>query len=105
MARDLVNGYIIACFNEGDPLDSAPAALPKGTGWEWVLPSPAIEVATLIRHLREEKGLSQQEAARLIGVPYTSYQRWEHPKKCNATMRTLSRIAEAFGRRLEVVFR
>lgn len=46
-----------------------------------------------------------RQAAEKIGVTFSTYQRWEDPKRCNPTVGTLERVAEAFGRRLEVAFR
>ena len=54
--------------------------------------------------MRQEAGLSQAEAARRIGVAQSTYSRWEHPEKCNATVETIERIARAFGRRVEISF-
>jgi hypothetical protein len=39
-----------------------------------------------------------------MGVSFSTYQRWEDPEKCNATVSTLERVARAFGRVLEVSF-
>ena len=86
------------------PID-VPSPLPEGPGWEWVWPDPQVEVAFLIRDLRQRHGLTQKQAASLLEIPYTTYQRWENPDKCNATLKTLDRIAKAFGYDLEVAFR
>jgi antitoxin HicB len=103
MAREALTGCLLAKQDMGAPLD-APSALPAEDGWELVAPEATVEVALLVRKMRCDKSLTQQQAAALIGVPYTSYQRWEDPDKCNATIKTLERIARAFGAHLHVAF-
>lgn len=63
------------------------------------------KVAEMIRAERKAAGMTMRQAAEKIGVTFSTYQRWEDPKRCNATVATLERVAEAFGRRLEVAFR
>ena len=103
-ARDALTGCLLAKFDMRVPYDT-PGDLPGGSEWEWVYPEPAVEVAFLVRTMRQDRHLTQKQAAELVGVPYTTYQRWENPEKCNATLKTLARIAEAFGHELEVSFR
>lgn len=104
MANDLLSGFLGHQAKKGEDM-TPPDSLPDGDGWEWISPEPHVEVAIMIRHLRQEMGLSQKEAAHRLGIPYTSYQRWENPAKCNVTLRTLERVAQAFGRGLEIAFR
>lgn len=102
-AREVLTGYLKLCFNRRLPLHP-PVPMPRGKGWEWVYPRVEAETAYRIRQLREEAGLSQEEAAQRLGISYTTYKRWEHPDQCNATLKTLERLADTFGRRLDVVF-
>lgn len=63
------------------------------------------EVAVAIRRLREEVGLTQEQLGGLIGVSQPFIARLERGKDPRAPQfDTLSRIATALGRRLEVVF-
>ena len=103
-AREALTLFLEASVARGWELPP-PRPLPRGEGWENVEPEPTAEVALLIRRLRIQMGLTQMEAAERIGVPATTYSRWEHPAKCNATIKTLDRVAHAFGRVLEVSFR
>lgn len=104
MAREALTLMVEDRFEEGRPLPE-PAPVPEGDGWEWVYPDPQVVLAYQIRRLRELKGLTQQQAAERMGIDYATYKRWEHPRKCNATIKTLDRIARVFGRRLDVAFR
>ncbi|MEW6279607.1 MAG: type II toxin-antitoxin system HicB family antitoxin [Candidatus Eremiobacterota bacterium] len=101
MASEALTEYLQAVGADAED----PGSLPTEQGWELIRPAPQVEVAFQVRRLRNDLGLSQQEAAARIGVAYTSYQRWEDPEHCNATVKTLDRIARAFGRQLEVTFR
>jgi transcriptional regulator with XRE-family HTH domain len=58
----------------------------------------------MVRSERQKAGLTMQQAAARMGVSFSTYQRWEDPEKCNATVSTLERVARAFGRVLEVSF-
>jgi len=104
MARDALTGCLLAKHDMRAPIDE-PGPLPEGPEWEWVYPEPQVEVALLIRNLRQRNNMTQKQAAALLDIPYTTYQRWENPDKCNATLKTLDRIARAFGCDLDVSFR
>lgn len=73
-------------------------------GEEIVYPDFPIALALTIRKLRKASGLSQTEAARRVGVSQAIWSRWEDPSRCNATAETIAKIAQAFGRRVEMSF-
>ncbi len=104
-AIEALTVYLEGSFERGFELDPLSRRLPAGEGWQWVHPETAVEVPLLVRRLRKKAGLTQKEAADRLGVPYTTWQKWEHPEKCNATLKTLDRIAQVFGYELEVTFR
>lgn len=54
------------------------------------------ELGKCIRAARVEAGLSQEEAATLAGIDYKRWQRLEQGT-VNATVRTLTRVAEALS--------
>ncbi len=62
--------------------------------------SPHIVIAWDIRKIRGDR--SQSEIASRLGLSYQAYQRLENPAKGNPTVKTLERVARAFGKRLEV---
>lgn len=103
-AREALTLYLEASFERGWELPEPELLTRSEDGWELVEPEPTAEVALLIRRLRHQVGLTQLQAAERIGVPATTYSRWEHPARCNATIKTLDRVAEAFGRRVEIRF-
>lgn len=104
MAQDALTGCLMVKLGMSEPLDGS-SSLRDEPGWEWVSPAPNIEVALAIRELRQQKKMTQEQAARFLRVPYASFQRWEDPEKSNATVRTLWKVARAFGKRLEIGFR
>jgi len=105
MARDAVTGMLLAAMDLGQEPDAPTVGdLPLGEEWEWVYPDIRIEVALAIRWERKKAGLTMQDSARRSGVALGTYQKWEDPEKCNATLKTLDRIAQAFGHDLEVSF-
>lgn len=105
MASDLLDGYVLSKLEMSSPLETPPVSLPRGKGWEWVSPGSQVSVALLIREAREQARLTQAEAAKLMGVAPSTYNRWEQPGRCNATLLTLEKIARVLGRHLEVQLR
>ncbi|MDR1362884.1 MAG: type II toxin-antitoxin system HicB family antitoxin [Spirochaetaceae bacterium] len=60
-----------------------------------------IALSLRLRELRGEQ--SQTDIARKLGISYQAYQRLENPRKSNPTIKTLEKIARAFGRELNIV--
>lgn len=59
-------------------------------------------LAHRIAELREKRGLSQAELAKLVGTTQSSIARLENPNYQNYPIKTLERIAEALGVRLVI---
>jgi antitoxin HicB len=59
-----------------------------------------IAIAVRLRELRADR--TQSEIAEKLGLSYQAYQRLENPRKSNPTIKTLEKIANAFGRELSV---
>ena len=59
-------------------------------------------LAHRIAELREKRGLSQAELAKLVGTTQSSIARLENSNYQNYSIKTLERIAEALGVRLVV---
>lgn len=103
MVLDLIATHLELRIDDSQGLiDDTGKKLPKGC--EWVPLPSTMEVALRIRQMRKEAGLSVREAAEAMGVKAGTYQRWENPAKCNAKVETLEKVAEAFGKRLELAF-
>jgi transcriptional regulator with XRE-family HTH domain len=77
------------------PLEAAPEA-------DRVDPLAA-DVARAVRELRLAKGLSERAAARLLGTSQTQLRRMEDPRYL-PSLRSLARLAAAYGHRLRIEF-
>jgi|SRR4051812_26631327 antitoxin HicB len=76
-----------------------PSKTPKGRYIVAVSVDSNVAFAMLLRQTRLKVGLTQQKAAKLLGMPNTSsYQRLERAKTANPELRTLKRITQVFPR-------
>ena len=57
----------------------------------------AKRLAKYLKALREERGLTQEEAARLCKMEYKYYQRYEGSKPRDMRLSTLEKIAKGFS--------
>ena len=68
-------------------------------------PDPlAADVAAAVAALRRHAGLSERAAARRLGTSQTQLRRMEDPRYL-PSLRSLARLAAAFGHRLTIEFR
>jgi predicted RNase H-like HicB family nuclease len=61
-----------------------------------------ISIAIQLRNIRGNQ--TMREVAEKIGFKYQAYQRLENPKGVSPTLKTLEKIAAAYGRELNVQF-
>jgi len=97
-AAEALNGVLESDVSHGFPLPEA--ATGPGEGFHPVEVEPHILIAWELRKLRGEH--PQSEVAAKLGLSYQAYQRLENPAKGNPTVKTLQRVAKAFGKRLEI---
>jgi len=64
----------------------------------------ALKLAMKIAELREKKGLSQQQLAKLMGTSQQAISRIESGEYEGFTLKTLEKIAEATGMRVKIEF-
>ena len=64
----------------------------------------ALKLAIKIAKLRDQKGLSQQELAKLMGTSQQAISRIESGEYEGFTLKTLEKIAEATGMRVKIDF-
>ena len=64
----------------------------------------ALKLAIKIAELRDQKGLSQQELAKLMGTSQQAISRIESGEYEGFTLKTLEKIAEATGMRIKIEF-
>jgi len=64
----------------------------------------ALNLAMKIAKLRQKKGLSQQQLAKLMGTSQQAISRLESGEYEGFTLKTLEKIAEATGTRVKIEF-
>jgi DNA-binding XRE family transcriptional regulator len=64
----------------------------------------ALKLAMKIAKLREKKGLSQQQLAKLMGTSQQAISRIESGEYEGFTLKTLEKIADATGTRVKIEF-
>jgi len=64
----------------------------------------ALKLALKIARLREKKGLSQQQMAKLMGTSQQAISRIESGEYEGFTLKTLEKIAEATGTKVKIEF-
>ena len=97
-AAEALNGVLESDISHGFPLPEVGAGPHKGL--HAVEVEPHILVAWELRKLRGDR--PQSEIADRLGLSYQAYQRLENPSKANPSVKTLQRVAKAFGKRLKI---
>jgi antitoxin HicB len=95
MAKEALDGCLASDVSHGNAIP--PPAYKDGCP---ITVTGHIAIALRLRELRGER--SQTCIARKLGLSYQAYQRLENPEKSNATIKTLEKIARAFGRELNI---
>lgn len=99
-AQEALSGYLASIFDRRFKIPVPSKA--KGKDVYLIVPEPAVLTPILLRAIREEMHLTQVEAAKRLGISYQSYQKLENPNKANPTLKTLVKVAKAFGKHLIV---
>lgn len=101
-AKEALSAYLSSIFERGFSVPE-PSEL-KGKSIYMIEPEPEVATPIMLRKMREELEINQIEAARRLNISYQAYQRLENPTKCNPTIKTLEKVAKAFGKRLHLEF-
>jgi antitoxin HicB len=99
-ASEALNGALESDFERGFSLPAEKKY--SGKNYFQIQVHPHLEIAYTLRRLRKNR--SQIDVARALGISYQAYQRLENPRKCNPTIKTLEKISQVLGRKLEVSF-
>ncbi|MCD4784984.1 MAG: helix-turn-helix domain-containing protein [Candidatus Eremiobacteraeota bacterium] len=102
MGQDVLSMVIESMIedNEEVPLPSKV----EGEDILHITPYPEIEIPLVLKNMRKEAGLTQKQVAEKLRIPWQTYQKIERAKKSNITLRTLFKLARAFGKKLEIGF-
>jgi len=99
-AGEALNGCIETDFERG--FDFPEPTIMQGCDIYQISLEMHLIIALELRKIRADR--SQIDIARELGISYQAYQRLEHPAKSNPTVKTLSKIARALGKKLEIRF-
>ncbi|MCM0081956.1 type II toxin-antitoxin system HicB family antitoxin [Geomonas sp. Red32] len=99
-AEEALNGCIESDFERNYTLPS-PSKI-SGENLYSIPVAPHIAIAIMLRTLRADR--PQVEVAHLLNISYQVYQRLENPRKANPTVKTLEKIAQVYGKRVELGF-
>ena len=95
MAKEALEGCLECDISKGMTIPA-----PKYKKGYPITVASHIVLSLRLRELRGEK--SQTEIANKLGLSYQAYQRLENPRKANPTVKTLEKIANVYGRQLNI---
>jgi len=93
MAKEALDGCLEVDVSQGNAIPG-----PSFADGHPVAVANHIVLALRLRELRG--GQSQDDIARKLGLSRRSYRKLENPRKANPTVKTLEKIARAYGREL-----
>jgi antitoxin HicB len=99
-AEEALNGVVESDFERGFSLPR-PSKVENRNAYA-IDVRPHIELAYQLKRLR--KGKTQVAVARKLGISYQAYQKLENPRKCNPTIKTLEKISNVLGKKLNIAF-
>lgn len=99
-AEEALNGCLESDFERGFKIPN-PSVI-KGRSIHYIPVKPHIAVSLMLRKLRA--GKTQQEIASKLNISFQVYQRLENPRKANPTIKTLEKVARAYGKHLSLGF-
>ena len=99
-AEEALNGCLQSDFERGFQLPDPSEK--KGRNIYDIPVKPHIAVSLMLRKLRADH--TQQEVARKLKISFQVYQRLENPRKANPTIKTLEKVACAYGKHMTLGF-
>jgi antitoxin HicB len=99
-AEEALNGCLEVDFSRGFSLPDE--KVHSGRNYHAVVVRPHIAVAYMLRRLRDSS--SQEAIAQKMGISAQAYQRLENPRRCNPTIKTLEKLSDVFGVKLDLSF-
>lgn len=99
-AEEALNGCLESDFERGFQIPEPSEK--KGRNIFDILVKPHIAISIMLRKLRA--GHTQQEIAHKLNISFQVYQRLENPRKANPTIKTLEKVACAYGKHVTLGF-
>ena len=66
----------------------------------YIEPEKNVAFAIWLKQKREEKGYTQEEIAKILGIKYQTYQKIENPIKSNPTLKTISKLENVLNEKV-----
>ena len=98
MATEAVTGLLESYLEHGDRF-----VIPRATtakGWCNIEVEPGLAFALWLRNTRLSHNMTLADVAEKMGVKYQVYQKLEHPKTANPTLKTIKKLETIFGQEL-----
>ena len=97
-AREALTGYL-------ESIDLRKLKIPKPSGLKgediyYIEPEPKVAFAIWLKQTREDKGYTQEEIAKILGISYQTYQRFENPTKANPTLKTITKLEKVLNEKV-----
>ncbi len=101
-AREALNGWLMAhCDLEMNFKKFYHSKKHKGKNIYPIRADLNVEFAVRLRIVRQMKGITQTQAAKLLGVSQQAYAKLEQPKKSNPSLITLQKLVSALDLDIE----
>lgn len=72
----------------------------KGEDIYYIEPESNVAFAIWLKQKREDKGYTQEEIAKILGIAYQTYQRFENPTKANPTLKTITKLEKVLNEKV-----
>jgi len=97
-AKEALTAYL-------ESIDVRKLKIPKPSKLEgkdiyYIEPEKNVAFAIWLKQKREEKGYTQEEIAKILGIKYQTYQRIENPIKSNPTLKTISKLENVLNEKV-----
>jgi len=97
-AKEALTAYL-------ESIDVRKLKMPKPSKLEgkdiyYIEPEKNVAFAIWLKQKREEKGYTQEEIAKILGIKYQTYQRIENPIKSNPTLKTISKLENVLNEKV-----
>ncbi len=97
-AKEALTAYL-------ESIDVRKLKIPKPSKLEgkdiyYIEPKKNVAFAIWLKQKREEKGYTQKEIAKILGIKYQTYQRIENPLKSNPTLKTISKLESVLNEKV-----
>ncbi len=99
-AFEVLNGWLAANCDRN--LNIPRAKERKGKNYFPIEVDVSIEFVICVRNLRKNRGMSQADVAKKLGISQQAYAKLETPKKANPSLSTVKKLSEALNAEIDI---